>query len=465
MSFDDYWGFQSNPFDNVPDPTMYFSSHAAVDAAVAELLFAIEGNECLAVVVGEVGLGKTMALRMISNQLDPAFYQTASIPKPDLTSPQLLREVIGRLKGSDCTMRDCTSLLRELNRILREEIAISERVVILIDEGNCPRPGALEGLRQLTNMQRGIRNALTLVLAGQPKLAKMLEDLRRSNLFQRIGVYSRLKPLDTPELVRDYIEHRLERAGGMSRRIFSEGAIQAASHRSEGVPRLINRFCKLSLKATETNGLLMVTSEILTNITARFAPSSRPALHPESKGRNGQKRENREGENLPSEVAGQQNSTRGPLPARPGTPPAPLSGPFSTHPGGSEQPVAVASSQIVQIESGSAHSGPEIKPEPQPSFRVLKSHGEEWRVPEGFLQELQALPDHKSKLRLAGDLADVLIDLAHDQEARWSRGLGETTPPSGDSIQDVPSPEQGEAAERETTQLWYNLREELLLLA
>ena len=60
----EYWNLNRNPFDNVPDPNMYFSEHSTVEGTVAELLFAIEeANECLAVVVGDVGLGKTMSMR------------------------------------------------------------------------------------------------------------------------------------------------------------------------------------------------------------------------------------------------------------------------------------------------------------------------------------------------------------------------------------------------------------------
>ena len=56
----DYWGLKKPPFDNVPDPTMYTDCHASMENAIAETLFAIEeGNECVAVIVGDVGLGKT----------------------------------------------------------------------------------------------------------------------------------------------------------------------------------------------------------------------------------------------------------------------------------------------------------------------------------------------------------------------------------------------------------------------
>jgi len=49
---------------------MYVESHESVENAIAETLFAIEeGNECIAVIVGDVGLGKTLSLRMIIDPL------------------------------------------------------------------------------------------------------------------------------------------------------------------------------------------------------------------------------------------------------------------------------------------------------------------------------------------------------------------------------------------------------------
>ena len=57
----EYWGLKKPPFDNVPDPTMYVESHASVENTIAETLFAIEeGNECIAVIVGDVGDGRIL---------------------------------------------------------------------------------------------------------------------------------------------------------------------------------------------------------------------------------------------------------------------------------------------------------------------------------------------------------------------------------------------------------------------
>ena len=79
-----YWGLEKPPFDNVPDPSMYVESHSSVENTVAETLFAIEeGNECVAVIVGDIGSGKTLSLRLILDSLDPDKYRIAFITNPE----------------------------------------------------------------------------------------------------------------------------------------------------------------------------------------------------------------------------------------------------------------------------------------------------------------------------------------------------------------------------------------------
>jgi len=267
----EYWGLNRPPFDNVPDPSMYFSAHQTVEQAVGEVLFAIEeGDECLAVIVGEVGLGKTTSLRVILDTIDQDKYRIAFVTNPDVTFTMLLREIIGQLKGETCAIRRKDELLEEFNRILFETVDEDKRVLIFIDEGNAFKPVNLESLRLLTNMQEDDRNLFTIILAGQPKLARMLESPARANLFQRIGVYCRLEKMESWLMVRDYIDHRLERAG-RTEPIFTDEAVQAIYRYSDqGVPRLVNKIAKLALKAGETAGQAAVGPEIVNAIGERF---------------------------------------------------------------------------------------------------------------------------------------------------------------------------------------------------
>ncbi len=400
----DYWGLCKNPFDSVPDPQMYFSAHSTVESTVAELLFAIEeGNECLAVVVGEVGLGKTMSLRVVLNELNPNQYRIAFVTNPDLTFAQLLRELIGQLRGEPCELRGKDALLEEFNRILFETADSGRKVLIFVDEGNALRSSCLEGLRLLTNMQDDTRNLLTIILAGQPKLARMLEDRRRTNLYQRIGVYSHLEPLDSIAQVREYVDHRLSRAGAI-REIFDEEAVEAISRHSNGIPRLINRLCKLSLKAGETNGLRVIGGALVEDIASRFDRGARRRYRARQRAAERQHGseislapEPAAGEEQPAEAAWDSQST-GPSPALPAN-----SSEFATAP----VPTAETHStplQSVPISGSNGHGTIDTSDEP-PADQQAETARKDVRIPSEVIEALRGLADEHQRLRLAGQLA------------------------------------------------------------
>ena len=127
-------------------------------------------------------------------------------------------------------------------------------------------------MRLLTSIQENKRNLLTIILAGQPELGTMLTAPKRANLLQRVGVCPILEPLGSEDLVGDYIDHRMERAGS-TRNVFTNSGIASIYESSEGVPRIINRFCKLCLKTGETNWLNEIDAKVVNTIANQFQPS------------------------------------------------------------------------------------------------------------------------------------------------------------------------------------------------
>ena len=275
----EYWDLKKPPFDNVPDPTMYADCHASIENAIAETLFAIEeGNECVAVIVGDVGLGKTLSLRIIIDSLDPEKYKIALVTNPAMSFNELLKEIIGQLTGKQCEEKRKINLVEIFNKMLFETIDEEKKVLIFIDEANAMSPANLESLRLLTNMQDDRKNLFTIVLAGQLELARRLEHPKRANLLQRIGTFSRIDKIESEDLVRAYVQTRLKLAGG-ARNIFTDDAYGRLWEYSEqGVPRLINKICKLSLKAGETNQFQQITGEVVHQIGERFRNLTGPAV-------------------------------------------------------------------------------------------------------------------------------------------------------------------------------------------
>lgn len=275
----EYWGLKKPPFDNVPDPSMYADCHTSMENAIAETIFAIEeGNECIAVIVGDVGLGKTLSLRIIIDSLEQEKYKIALITNPDMSFIELLREIIGQLTGKQCDERRKIHLLEIFNKLLFETIDEGKKVLIFVDEANAMSPANLESLRLLTNMQDDQKNLFTIVLAGQLELARRLEHPKRANLLQRIGTFSRIDKIESEDLVKSFVETRLSLAGAKNK-IFTDDAYGFLWEYSEhGVPRLINKICKLSLKAGETNQFTQITGDVIHQIGERFRNLAGPAV-------------------------------------------------------------------------------------------------------------------------------------------------------------------------------------------
>jgi len=279
----DYWNLTKPPFDNVPDSSMYVDCHESMENVISEAIYAIkEGNECFVVIFGDVGLGKTLSLRVIIDSLEPEKYKVALITNPSLSFIQLLREIIGQITGKQCEEKKKVDLLEIFNRLLFETADQGKKIVIVIDESNVLTSANLDDLRLLTNMQDDERNLFTLLLAGQIELAQKLEHPKMANLFQRIGTYGHIEKLPSEEALKTYVETRLKFAGSQ-RKIFTDDAIPVIWEFSEhGTPRLTNKICKLCLKAGETNEFQTISGEVVAQIADRFQKISKTTL-PKSK--------------------------------------------------------------------------------------------------------------------------------------------------------------------------------------
>ena len=111
-------------------------------------------------------------------------------------------------------------------------------------------------------------------------MAERLEHPDQDNLFQRIGSYGYIEKLPTIEAVKQYIETRLKLAG-TNIKIFADDCMPAIWEFSEhGVPRLVNKICKLCLKAGETNQFDYITEDIVTQIAAKFRRRSQASVQP-----------------------------------------------------------------------------------------------------------------------------------------------------------------------------------------
>jgi general secretion pathway protein A len=240
--YEEYWGLTASPFQNVPDPHFFFPS-AQHREGLARLMYAVKHNKGSALLVGDVGCGKTTLSREFIVELSEDKYDVGLITNSSLPSKDFLEEIDIQL-GISPSNGSKVGLLRALNERLLASMREGKDTVLIVDEAHCIRdPDVFEELRMLLNFQLNDRFLLTLILVAQPEIKEIIG--RLTQLDQRIAIRHHLKPLDQDETAR-YISFRLQRAGANCP-LFTREAVQHIWQHSQGVPRLINTLCDLCL--------------------------------------------------------------------------------------------------------------------------------------------------------------------------------------------------------------------------
>ncbi|MCK5690398.1 AAA family ATPase, partial [Myxococcota bacterium] len=240
MDYLDHFGLTAEPFSNAPVSEFYFASGQHT-GALERLHFVVERSRGLAILIGEIGLGKTTLARRLLESLPEDQYEAALlvIVHTGITANWLLKRIAMQL-GVEDPGEDKVSILSRLFARLVEINEEGRRAVVLIDEAQMLGTRELmEEFRGLLNMEQADGKLLNFVLFGLPEIE---ENLRLDPpLAQRISKRLRLSALSREDSFA-YVKHRMNVAGGKSD-FFNEASLAAIFSFSRGVPRLINTLC------------------------------------------------------------------------------------------------------------------------------------------------------------------------------------------------------------------------------
>jgi general secretion pathway protein A len=117
-------------------------------------------------------------------------------------------------------------------------------LIITLDEAQQINESVIDELKNLTNISFEAENCLSLFFIGQPELRDKIKKLKPVN--QRIFLRFHLNNLDYKNMVK-YIRHRLRIAGLQNYSIFTDSAFELMFRETDGIPREINRLCKIAL--------------------------------------------------------------------------------------------------------------------------------------------------------------------------------------------------------------------------
>ncbi|MCP4286021.1 MAG: AAA family ATPase [Gammaproteobacteria bacterium] len=234
----DYYGFQATPFSRAIDSAQLFQSRSFLELQ-ARLSFSLS-EQLPALVTGDVGVGKSTALRAFTLPLDRQLFPVIYLSNPQLNTPILYRQILLGLQVEPAY--SFGKMLPQLRDTLNDAYRQGRCPILIVDEAHQLPSDLFEQLRFLLNADMDSASRLMLILLGQPDLALKL---RFDALRQRIGVFFYLSPFDLENTI-GYIKHHLLVAD-CQQAIFSDGFLNAVHEQSKGVARQINNLCRISL--------------------------------------------------------------------------------------------------------------------------------------------------------------------------------------------------------------------------
>ncbi len=245
----DYLGFydlKEQPFSIAVDNRFYYDNKLHADALI-KLKYAAEHAKGLAVVVGEVGTGKSTLARRMLEELDEEKFESSLLVviHSSVTSEWLLKRITAQL-GAEQTGAggNSTELIGALYRRLVDLHKAGKKAVVLVDEAQMLRKKeVMEEFRGILNIEIDGQKPVTFIFLGLPELDDTLA--LDPPLKQRVALRLSLGSF-TPEMSADYIRYRLEVAGAR-REIFTPAAVAAVHLHARGIPRLINTICDNAL--------------------------------------------------------------------------------------------------------------------------------------------------------------------------------------------------------------------------
>jgi type II secretory pathway predicted ATPase ExeA len=259
-----------NPFDLVPDPTLFVPTKRH-NEALAALYYGVRRHKGFVVVTGEVGTGKTLLLRCLLRLLkESKEIAYAYLFNSRLSPIEFLQYILADF-GLPSSGKNKSELLLDLGQFLIARGSRRLTTVLIVDEAHHLSAEILEEVRLLSNLETTDDKLLQIVLVGQPELDDKLDSMGLRQLKQRIALRAHLGALDAEE-TRSYIEQRLKIAGADANptTLFPPETINAVYLHSRGFPRLINTICENGLITAYARQIPSVTPDIIADVAKEF---------------------------------------------------------------------------------------------------------------------------------------------------------------------------------------------------
>jgi general secretion pathway protein A len=199
---------------------------------------------------GPIGTGKTTLLHGVMQLISSASYEKRPLATAFMVNPRLTREEFFETLLDEfeipCTATSKPRRLAALHTMFLERQRRGGTSVLIIDEAHLLPVDLLEEIRLLSNAETYEEKLIQVILSGQPEILRKLNRPDLAALRQRVAIHCSLRPLSLPE-TQEYILDRMKTAGLRGQSPFSRPLVDEIYRYTQGVPRLINLVCEVSL--------------------------------------------------------------------------------------------------------------------------------------------------------------------------------------------------------------------------
>lgn len=248
-----YYGFTRTPFGRALAPGMLYR-HAAHAEAVARIGWCVT-ERALGVITGEVGAGKTVAIRAALTGLDSSRHTIIYLGNPAVGGRGLYAGIVSTLGGVP-RFHKAALIPQTVELLAAEDHERGRTVVLVLDEAHLLDAGQLEELRLLTNAEMDSHSPFACLLLGQPTLRRRIKLGTFAALDQRIALRYAMTGM-TAEETSSYVNHHLKLAG-RSDTLFSDDALALIHQVSRGLPRAVNNLAIQALVAAYAGNKALV---------------------------------------------------------------------------------------------------------------------------------------------------------------------------------------------------------------
>lgn len=240
----DHFKLVEMPFKITPDPRYLYHTPQHKEA-LARCQYVVAAHEGLAVIYGDVGMGKTTLTRRLYELIqEDDKCKVAMLPTPSLkTETAFLTAIMDELKIPP--KRSYKASLDAFKDKLIESYREGFNTVIIIDEAQKLTARMLDVVHTLLNIETNQDKLIQMILVGQRELIDTID--RARHIKSRVKAFGELPPLSQDD-TNEMIAFRWHIAGnGKTSHPFTEKALEAIYLASGGLPREINKLCDYAL--------------------------------------------------------------------------------------------------------------------------------------------------------------------------------------------------------------------------